>query len=40
MTIEKVPYQIAKTEYVTEEYEVSSLEPVEVVKEVPYTVYR
>ena len=40
MEIEQVPYQVAKTEYVTEEYEVETLEPREVSKEVPYTVQR
>ena len=40
MTIEQVPYQVAKTEYVTEEYEVETLEPVEISREIPYTVER
>ena len=38
VTIESVPYQIAKTEYVTEEYLVESFQPVEVASEIPYTI--
>jgi len=40
VNVNSVPYQVARTDYVTEEYEVNSLEPIEVAREVPYTVSR
>ena len=36
----QVPYQVAVTDYVSEPYEVETLEPYEVSREVPYTVER
>ena len=33
-----VPYQVARTDYVTESYEVETLEAYQVEKQIPYTV--
>merc|ERR1712032_438531 len=40
VSVNSVPYQVARTDYVTEEFTVETLEPYEVAVEVPYTVER